>query len=164
MSDYSTTVTVQRPPAEVFAAIRDTRSWWNASIEGATADPGDEFGFEVQGLHRTRIRVTEVVPGERVEWLVIDNEFGFVEDHTEWVGNRMVFQLRPDQAGTTLTFTQHGLVPAYQCYDVCSNAWGFFISTSLRALAETGQGRPEVATADTDEVPRDEFFRPDRPA
>jgi uncharacterized protein YndB with AHSA1/START domain len=158
MSDFTTEVTIDRPPADVFDAILDTRAWWNASIEGSTARTGDEFGFEVQGLHRVRVRVTEVVPHQRVEWLVLDNAFGFVTDQSEWIGNRMVFQLEPLGDGTALTFTQYGLTPAYECYDVCSNAWGFFISDSLRSLTESGEGKPEVATADTDEVPRDEFF------
>jgi len=164
MNDYTTTVTIRRDPAAVFAAILDTRAWWNASIEGSTAEPGDEFAFEVQNLHRTRIRVTDVVPGRRVEWLVVDNAFGFVSDQTEWIGNRIVFELSPAAEGTAVTFTQHGLVPDYECYDVCSNAWNFFVADSLRNLAETGQGQPEVTTADTADVPRDDFFQPNPPA
>lgn len=58
-------------------------------------------------------------------------------------------------------FTKRGLVPEYECYDVCSNARRFFIAESLRNLVETGQGKPEFATADKAEVPRDEFFQID---
>ena len=158
MSDFTTTVRIDRSPAEVFSAILDTRNWWNESIVGSTSRSGDEFGFEVQGLHRTRMQVTEVVPHERVEWQVVDNAFDFVSDQTEWIGNRIVFELRPDGDATTLTFTQRGLVPEYECYDVCSNAWRFFVADSLRNLAETGRGRPESGAADNAEVPRDEFF------
>lgn len=151
MNDFTTTVTVHRPADEVFAAVLDARGWWNKTIDGPTTRPGDEFGFEVRGLARTRIRVTEVTPPRRVEWLVIDNEFGFIEDPTEWVGNRIVFDLRPSGDRTILTFTQHGLVPEYECYEVCSNAWAFFVRDSLRNLVESGQGRPE--SADGDAVP-----------
>jgi hypothetical protein len=35
-----------------------------------------------------------------------------------------------------------GLVPAYECYDVCSNAWGQYITGSLRKLITTGTGEP----------------------
>lgn len=148
MNDFATTVTINRPPADVFAAILDVRGWWNESIDGAAASPGDEFGFEVPGLHRTRIRVTEIVPNERVEWLVLDNEFGFVEDQTEWVGDRIVFSVEPAGDQTTLTFTQHGLVPELECYDVCSNAWAFFVRDSLRNLVESGRGQPESTAGD----------------
>ena len=143
MSDYTTTVTVAQTPASVFAAILDTRGWWNEAIDGPTARVGDEFGFEVEGLHRTRMRVTEVTPNERVEWLVVENNFGFVTDQSEWVGDRIAFELEAVGEGTKVTFTQHGLVPELECYDVCSNAWAFFVGDSLRLLAEYGRGNPE---------------------
>ena len=159
MSDYTTTVRIDSAPKEIFSAILDTRNWWNESIVGSSSRVGDEFAFEVQGLHRTRIEVTEVVPHERVEWRVLDNAFAFVADQTEWIGNRIVFELRPDGDATILTFTQYGLVPEYECFDVCSNAWRFFVADSLRNLAESGRGMPESAAADHAEVPRDAFFR-----
>lgn len=143
MNDFSTSTTIAGSPAEVFAAILDTRGWWNTTIEGPTAQVGDEFGFEVAGLHRTRIRVTEVSPNQRVEWLVVENEFGFTTDQSEWVGDRVVFDLQPARDGTKVTLTQHGLMPEQECYDVCSNAWNFFVGDSLRLLAEHGQGKPE---------------------
>jgi uncharacterized protein YndB with AHSA1/START domain len=146
MSDFSTSTTIDGSPAEVFAAILDTRGWWNTTIEGPTARVGDEFGFEVAGLHRTRIRVTEVSPNQRVEWLVVENEFGFTTDQSEWVGDRIVFELQPAHDGTKVSFTQHGLVLGQECYDVCSNAWNFFVGDSLRLLAEHGQGKPESNT------------------
>lgn len=145
MSDFSTTTMIAGPPIEVFAAIRDTRAWWNEAIDGPTAEVGDEFGFEVTGLHRTRIRVTDMAPGRRVAWLVVENTFGFVTDQSEWVGDRIVFDLEPVDGATLVTFTQHGLVPELECYDVCSNAWAFFVGDSLRRLAEQGRGRPESA-------------------
>ena len=158
MSDYTTTVRIDSAPAQVFSAILDTRSWWNESIVGSSSRVGEEFAFEVQGLHRTRIRVTEVAPHERVEWRILDNAFSFVADQTEWIGNRIVFELRPSDDATILTFTQHGLVPEYECYDVCSTAWRFFITDSLRNLTETGRGKPESAAADNAQVPREAFF------
>lgn len=143
-TSFSTTTTVAGSPAEVFAAVLNTSAWWNTAIEGRTTHVGDEFGFEVAGLHRTRIRVTEATPSRRLEWLVVENNFGFVTDQSEWVGDRMVFDFEPVEAGTKVTFTQHGLVPELECFDVCSNAWGFFIGASLRQLAEEGQGSPET--------------------
>jgi uncharacterized protein YndB with AHSA1/START domain len=146
MNDFSTSTTIDRSPTEVFAAILNTRSWWNSTIDGPTAHSGDEFGFEVEGLHRTRIRITDLTPNQRVEWLVLDNEFGFTSNQSEWMGDRIVFELQPIDAGTKVTFTQHGLTTAQECYDVCSNAWTFFIGDSLRLLAEHGQGKPESNT------------------
>jgi uncharacterized protein YndB with AHSA1/START domain len=143
MNDFSTSTTIDRSPAEVFAAILDAPSWWNSAIEGPTQEVGDEFGFEVTGLHRTHLRVTEVSANRRIEWLVVENEFAFTTDQSEWVGDRIVFELQPADDGTKVTFTQHGLNAEQECYDVCSNAWTFFIGDSLRLLAEHGQGKPE---------------------
>ena len=128
----------------MYTAILDAKNWWNEAIDGPATAVGDEFGFEVEGLHRVRLRVTRLVPGELVEWVVIDNYFNFVEDQSEWVGDRIEFALENGDGSTTLRFTQHGLVPELECYDVCSNAWGFFIRDSLRQLAEHGAGQSET--------------------
>jgi uncharacterized protein YndB with AHSA1/START domain len=154
MNDFSTSTTIDGSPAKVFAAILDTRGWWNIAIEGPTAQIGDEFGFEVTGLHRTRIRITDVTANERVEWLVVENEFGFTTDQSEWVGDRIVFELQPAHDGTKVTLTQHGLTPRQECYDVCSNAWNFFVGDSLRMLAEYGQGKPESNTGQAEPAER----------
>ena len=55
----------------------------------------------------------------------------------------------PTDAGTDVAFTHVGLTPDGECFDSCSNAWGFYISGSLRNLIESGQGEPnqrETAT------------------
>lgn len=158
MSDFTTTTVIDAPLAQVYDAVLDPRSWWNSSIAERPKGVGDEFGFEVADLHSTRMRITDTEPGRRVEWLVVDNVFGFVDDPTEWIGHRLSFDLEPQGSATKLTFTQHGLVAELECYDVCSKAWTFFVGESLRSLVETGRGAPETAEADTDEVPRDEFF------
>jgi hypothetical protein len=41
-----------------------------------------------------------------------------------------------------VTFTHEGLRPDHECYAVCSNAWGEYISGSLRDLIQIGSGRP----------------------
>jgi hypothetical protein len=96
------------------------------------------------------MRVNEITPDSRIEWVVLENEFTFVADQSEWVGDRIVFELTDLGGSTQLTFTQHGLVPELECYDVCSNAWAFFVRDSLRTLAEGGAAQPE---ANGDAVP-----------
>jgi len=43
---------------------------------------------------------------------------------------------------TELRFTHVGLVPTFECYGGCSDAWGFYINDSLRSLIATGKGQP----------------------
>jgi hypothetical protein len=82
------------------------------------------------------------------------NEFGFTTDQSEWVGDRVVFELQPAHEGTKVTLTQQGLMPGQECYDVCSNAWHFFVGDSLRLLAEHGQGKPESNTGQAEPAKR----------
>ena len=43
---------------------------------------------------------------------------------------------------TQLLFTHEGLVPAFECYDVCSPAWTHYVQGSLLPLITTGKGHP----------------------
>ena len=45
MEYLSATMTVDRTPAEVFAAILDVRGWWNENLIGNSAALHDEFVF-----------------------------------------------------------------------------------------------------------------------
>lgn len=141
---YTTSFTVDRTPAEVFTAVTNVRGWWSEEIEGGTTAAGDEFDYHMRDLHRCRIRVTEVEPDRKVTWLVLDNHFAFTTDKTEWIGTTVTFEIAETAEGTEVTFTHHGLVSEYECYDVCVNAWGFYVRTSLPELITTGAGRPNA--------------------
>ena len=144
MTDHLTfTQVFDQTPREVFAAVLDPRAWWGRGIQGPTADVGDEFVYEVPGIHRSRMRLTEVVPDERVVWLAVDNVITFTEDQREWDGTEVHFDISPRPDGTTeLVFTHVGLTPDVECHDVCQRAWGFYVTASLRRLVTTGTGLP----------------------
>ena len=139
---FSTTITVAATPDQAFAAINDVRGWWSHDIDGTAGALGAQFTFYGKDVHRSQIRVEELAAGQRVVWHVVDNYLSFVEDHSEWTDTRIVFEISPAADGTQIDFSHVGLVPAYECYDVCSNAWSFFIDESLRSLITTGQGMP----------------------
>lgn len=67
----------------------------------------------------------------------------------EWVGTQLVFRMTPDGEGRTrLEFEHIGLVPAFECYSVCSDGWQYYLG-SLQQFAETGRGIPyELAAAE----------------
>lgn len=139
---FTTSFTVDRSPQEVSAAVIDVRAWWLEQIEGDPTAVGNEFGFSVPGVHRSRLRVTELVPGERVVWRVLDNHMSFVEDQSEWIGTDIRFDLTPVDSGTEVRFAHVGLSAEDQCFDVCSSAWTMYVDGSLRRLITTGQGSP----------------------
>lgn len=139
---YTTSFSVDRTPAEVVDAIADVRSWWMTQVDGSADAAGDEFGYEVEGVHRVRIRVEELVPAERVVWRVVDNWFGFVADQREWKDTAIRFEVSGTDGGAEVRFTHEGLTPADECYDVCSTSWDLFAASSLRRRITTGVGTP----------------------
>jgi hypothetical protein len=138
---YTTTFSVDRTPDEVFDAITNVGDWWTAEIEGSTKAVGDEFSYRAGDVHYSKIRVTELVPGQKVVWRVLDNYFSFVDDQEEWKHTEMRFELSEHDAGTEVRFTHAGLIPEFECFEVCSNAWGFYVGESLRSLITTGEGK-----------------------
>ncbi|RYY84340.1 MAG: SRPBCC domain-containing protein [Chitinophagaceae bacterium] len=140
--DFSVSVKVDASTEALFDAIVNVRGWWSEDVIGESSDPGDEFSYRYRDLHQCRIRVTGSVRGQKVSWLVIDNNFSFVEDRSEWVGNEILFTIEANGTGSLLHFEQRGLTPANECYGVCRDAWTNYISNSLRKLAETGAGTP----------------------
>jgi uncharacterized protein YndB with AHSA1/START domain len=134
MNDNSLTIdfTVDRPTHEAFAAITDVRGWWAGEIDGPTDVLGAEFTYRYQDIHRSTQRITELVPGKRVVWSVVDSRLSFVEDPAEWTGTEITFDLEPVDGGTRVRFTHVGLTPEGECYDQCSGAWDHYIAAGLR--------------------------------
>jgi hypothetical protein len=152
---YTTSISVDRAPGEVFDAINDVRGWWSEEVVGRTDQVGAEFRYRGHDdantvEHLATFRVLELVPGQRVVWRVLDNYLSFIDDQTEWQDTEIRFDLSAEDGGTEVRFTHAGLVPTYECFDVCSNAWGFFVGDSLRNLITAGKGMP---ITDRDQVP-----------
>lgn len=139
---YTAMFAVDQTPDQVFAAVTNPRGWWSEQIDGPTDRLGAEFAYHYRDVHRARFKITELVPGKKVVWHVVENYFDFVEDKAEWTGTDVVFEIRTRGDKTELHFTHVGLVPAYECYNVCSDAWGSYVTGSLRNLITTGSGQP----------------------
>jgi hypothetical protein len=146
MSDqnFTASFTVDQTPETAFAAINNVRGWWSGEISGSTDKAGEAFDYRYRELHRCRIRVVELVPGKKVAWHVVENHFSFTKDETEWTGTEIVFDIAEKGGKTEVRFTHVGLVPDYECYDVCSDGWGTYINGSLRSLIASGKGQPNV--------------------
>ncbi|HVY76041.1 MAG TPA: SRPBCC family protein [Puia sp.] len=140
--DFQTTLKVKAGPEAVFKAIGNVRGWWSQEIKGGTENLNDEFDYHYQDVHRCKIKLTEVVPNRKIVWEVLDNHFSFTKDKSEWIGTKIIFDIRPTGDGTEIHFTHQGLVPEYECYSVCENAWTDYIQHSLRDLITTGKGKP----------------------
>ncbi len=140
--NFTATFTVDQSPKQVFDAINNVRGWWSENIEGSTTNFGDQWTYRYKDAHRCTMKITELAPNKKVVWHVLDNYFNFTQDKTEWKGTDVVFEIAKKGDKTEVRFMHVGLVSAYECYDVCSNAWGSYVNGSLRNLIATGKGKP----------------------
>jgi hypothetical protein len=143
--NFTTTLLVGQTPEEVFNAINNPRGWWSEEIEGNTNKLNDEWTYHYEDDHRCKMKIVEFIPNKKVVWLVMDNYFSFAKDKSEWKGTKISFDISQKNNKTQIHFTHKGLVPQYECFDICSNAWGQYIQHSLRNLIITGKGQPNGA-------------------
>jgi uncharacterized protein YndB with AHSA1/START domain len=141
-SDFTTTILVDQSPEEVFNAVNNPRGWWSEEIEDGTDKLNDEFTYHYKDVHQCKMKLIEVIPGKKVVWPVTDNYFNFTKDKSEWKGTKIIFEISEKDNKTQLRFTHAGLVPQYECYDICSNAWTDYLHNSLMKLITTGKGKP----------------------
>jgi hypothetical protein len=140
--DFTTTILVDQTPNQVYDAINNPRGWWSEEIEGRTDKPDEVFDYHFQDIHKCRIKLIELVPEKKVVWLVLENYFNFIKDQGEWKDTKIIFEISREDNKTKLHFTHQGLVPAYECFDICKNAWTQYIQESLYNLVTTGKGQP----------------------
>lgn len=140
--DFTTAILVDQTPEETFNAATNVRGWWSENIEGSTNKLNEEFLYYYKDVHICKMKIVEFVPGRKMVWLVLDNQFNFTNDKNEWRGNKIVFEISEKDNQTQLQFTQLGLTPDYECYNVCHDAWTSYIQGSLKNLITAGKGKP----------------------
>lgn len=141
-NDLNETVAIAASPDKVYAAINAVSGWWSGTIDGPSAQVGDTFDYRYKDMHQSRQQVTELVPGRRVVWKVLDSTLSFLADKSEWTGTTISFDLTPQADGTLLRFVHHGVSPASECWESCSSGWGGLIQGNLKTFAETGRSSP----------------------
>lgn len=142
--NYTTTISVDATPEAAFAAIANVKDWWSGEVKGDTHRLGAQFTYEYPDLHWCRMEITEFAPGRRVAWEVVGSDLTFIQQRDEWTGTKIGFDIAASGGRTEIRFTHVGLVPAYECYDQCSTAWGALVTGNLRKLIETGQPQPDA--------------------
>ena len=151
MSHYQTSLVLEANPAAVYAALttpEGLRGWWTHDCDVAT-DVGSTIHFRFGNTHKD-MRIERLEPGREVGWLCTGAHIAAADlkHKEEWVGTQIVFRLRPHGEGATrLDFEHRGLVPALECYRLCSNGWRHYLG-SLQQFVDTGRGTPhELAAA-----------------
>lgn len=142
--NYTSTIVVKKDAQTAFNAIKNFRAWWSEEIAGETGTLGETFFYHYKDVHLCKIKLIEEVNNKKLVYLVIENEFSFVKDKTEWVNTKLIFEITEEGNQTKVVFTHEGLTPEYECYEVCNDAWTSYIQGSLKDLIETGVGKPNA--------------------
>lgn len=140
--NYTSTIIVDKDISSAFNSIKNFRAWWSEEIEGDTDTVGEIFFYHFKDVHLCKIKLIEMVTNKKLVYLVMDNEFNFIKDKTEWINTKLIFDVSTEGNKTKIVFTHEGLVPEYECYNVCNDAWTSYIQGSLKNYIETGTGKP----------------------
>lgn len=138
--DFTTTLVVDHTPKEVFNAIINPQNWWPGEVKGSSEKLNDEFEYRYKEFHFSRQRVVEIIPDQKVVWLVIKSIINYVEDKNEWTNTKISFEISVKDGKTHLKFTHLGLDPDVECFDSCSNSWTQIVQQSLFSFIIKGKG------------------------
>ncbi|GEO07830.1 SRPBCC domain-containing protein [Segetibacter aerophilus] len=140
--DFHTSITVDATAHEAFECINNVTEWWTKNLEGSSQKTGDEFTVRFGDVHYSKQKLVEVVPGEKVVWLVTDSKLNFIKDKQEWTNTKISFEISRENDKTRIDFRHIGLVPEIECFNNCTKAWDRYIKGSLLPLLVEGKGTP----------------------
>ena len=114
-SNLSFTLLVKQTPEAGYTAIRNVQAWWSENIEGHTDQLNDEFIYRYKDMHYSKQRLVELVPNQKIVWVVTESQLYFLQNKNEWTGTRISFELSKEGDKTKILFTHLGLTPASEC-------------------------------------------------
>ncbi|HET9850554.1 MAG TPA: SRPBCC domain-containing protein [Candidatus Saccharimonadales bacterium] len=142
---YSQIIKTSAVPSVVIDRISQVSEWWGRNFEGEATEVGNEFTVRFQNGDMYKIKVAEIVPNRKVVWNVITAHQTWVKDPAEWVGTKIIWEVKEVPGGTEVHFTHEGLVPQLECFDQCAQGWAYLMNPSFMELLNTGKGRPQAA-------------------
>ncbi|MFN8414726.1 MAG: SRPBCC domain-containing protein [Cytophagaceae bacterium] len=137
--DFTKSFLVNLSAPEVFHQVIDARAWWSGLFDeeftGSSNQLNKEFEFRAgDGLHYTKQKLVEVIPNQKVVWLVTESNLSFLQHPEEWVGTKLIFDIVEEKGKIKVTFTHQGLHPKVECYDACAPAWTQYLEQKLLPL------------------------------
>lgn len=114
--------------SEVFAYLINPENWWaglfDETIVGKSIAVNDEFSFRAgDGVHYSNQKLIVLEADKKIVWEITESNLSFLKNTSEWTGTKISFDIEQEGDQTKVTFTHQGLVPEFECYGSCSNAW-----------------------------------------
>ncbi|MEO9805202.1 MAG: SRPBCC domain-containing protein [Reichenbachiella sp.] len=140
---YSKVLEVSASAKSVYKALtQEVDKWWTVH-SNPTEQIDDELKVRFGETTYKTMKITKAEPNKVLHWLVteafIDIPELILKD--EWVGTTMSWKIETIEKGSKITFAHKGLVPAFECYEICQSGWDHFLS-SLSSYLNTGIGSP----------------------
>jgi len=138
---FRKTVTVTASAEETMEKISQVNLWWIKGFLGNASGLHDTFKVLFGEPSYVDFMVSELVPGKKVVWKVVDCYLHWFQDKKEWNNTEVVFELASKNGKTNIDFTHLGLIPEVECYEVCEKGWSGHINT-LATFINEGKGLP----------------------
>jgi len=137
--NFTYSFTSSKTQEEIFELLLNIEQWWSGLYEetiiGKSHQLNDEFSFKAGGgMHDTTQKLVELIPNEKIVWLVTNSKLTFLSDPSEWKNTKICFELSKEGDKTMITFTHDGLTPQIECYNACSGGWIGYLENLKKKL------------------------------
>jgi uncharacterized protein YndB with AHSA1/START domain len=113
-------IDIEAPSEKVYAAVATQdglRGWWTAdSVAGDRPGGKAEFGFEKRAAVY-QMTIEKLEPPSQVVWKCAGG-------NPEWIGTTLTWNIRREDDGTVLRFTQSGWREMTDMVATCNSTWG----------------------------------------
>jgi hypothetical protein len=140
--DYRSSITAHTTPKEALEKISRVSEWWSTNFEGSSQKVNDIFTVRFGSGDMFKIKVSELIPGKKISWEVVDSVQTGVKDATEWTDTKILWEVSAQKEGTRIDFTHIGLVPNLECYNDCIQGWDYLLQKSLIKFLTENKGLP----------------------
>ncbi|MBY0427555.1 MAG: SRPBCC domain-containing protein [Cytophagales bacterium] len=141
-NDYTASFSVKKPASQVFESINNIAAWWTDDLKGNATQVNESFTVQFGDIHLSTQKVIELIPNQKIVWLVTDSQLNFIQDKSEWTNTTIIFEIETQNDETRVHFTHVGLNPSIECFNDCSKGWDYYFKGSLFNYLTEGKGTP----------------------